>query len=43
MTCTFSDIDKILAKFQKDPSKLKEELRSQDTQCLYAMVEAKPK
>ena len=31
------------AKFQIDPGKTVEELRSQDYQCLYALVEVGPK
>ena len=38
-------LTKIPAKSQKDLKdiKLKEELHSQDTQCLYALVEVEPK
>ena len=45
MSCTSSDIDKTFAKFQKRSYylKRKEEFRSQDTHCLYALVEVKPK
>ena len=31
------------AKFQKDPGKIIEGLRSQDTQCLYALIEVAKK
>ena len=39
ITCTFSDLEKKqLQSFKKIHVKLKE-LRSQDTQCVYALVE----
>ena len=39
MSCASSDLDQTLERFQKDPGKNMYELWSQDTQCLYALVE----
>ena len=43
MSCTSSDLDINTCSFKKIRVKLKEELRSQDTKCLYALAEVKPK
>ena len=42
-SCTFSDLDKTLAKFQKDSAKIVEGVAFTRYPCLYALVEVEPK